>query len=139
MAAEESGTLLKDLVKELAAIQVSFSLFESERLQSIMKRICPTFPWPKQRQIASMADQLYFEQKQKLIEHVQSLPSDTTIIAALDCWTTKDQSQSYMATVIQWINPLTYTFHKKLLCFDTMGVLHSGANLAWTFWELLGK
>ncbi|MBW0524885.1 hypothetical protein O181_064600 [Austropuccinia psidii MF-1] len=136
---EELGTLLKDLVKALVAIQVSFSLFESDRLQSIVKCICPTFPWPKRRQIASMATYLYFEHKQKLIEHVQSLPSDTIISAALDCWMTKDQIQSYMATVIKWINPLTYTFHKKLLCFDTMGGFHSGANLAWTFWESLGK
>ncbi|MBW0466675.1 hypothetical protein O181_006390 [Austropuccinia psidii MF-1] len=139
MASEESGTLLKDLVKALAVIQVSFLLFGSDRLQSIMQCICPTFPWPKRRQIASMATHLYFKHKQKLIETIQSLPSDTTISSALDFWTAKDQSQSYMANVIQWINPLTYTFHKKLLCFDTMGSPHSGANLAWTFWESLGK
>ncbi|MBW0464617.1 hypothetical protein O181_004332 [Austropuccinia psidii MF-1] len=102
---------------------------------------CPGFgfPWPKRRQIASLASQLYYESKQAIIDEVWSLPPETTISAAIDCWTTKDQSESYMATVIQWINPSTYMFHKKLLCFDTMGGSHSGVQLAWKFWESLSE
>ncbi|MBW0558295.1 hypothetical protein O181_098010 [Austropuccinia psidii MF-1] len=139
MAAEESDTLMKDLVKALVAIQVSFSIFATDRMQSIFQRICPGFPWPKRRQIASLASQLYYKSKQAIIDEVWSLPSETTISAAIDCWTTKDQSESYMAMVIQWINPSTYMFHKKLLCFDTMGGSHSGVKLAWKFLESLSE
>ncbi|MBW0561441.1 hypothetical protein O181_101156 [Austropuccinia psidii MF-1] len=118
MAAEESDTLMKDLVKALVAIQVSFSIFETNQMQSIFQRIFPGFPWPKRCQIASLASQLYYESKKAIIDKVWSLPPETMISAAIDFWTTKDQSESYMAMVIQWINPSTYMFHKKLLCFD---------------------
>ncbi|MBW0567433.1 hypothetical protein O181_107148 [Austropuccinia psidii MF-1] len=37
IAAEESDTLIKDLVKALVAIQVSFSIFKTDRLQSILQ------------------------------------------------------------------------------------------------------
>ncbi|MBW0464324.1 hypothetical protein O181_004039 [Austropuccinia psidii MF-1] len=139
LAAEESSNLLSDLVKALVAIQVSFSVFESHRFRSVLQRISPTFAWPHRQQIASIANQLYFEKKQELIDQVNRLPKDIMISAAVDCWTTKDQTQSYMATVIQWVNPLTYTFHKSLLSFDTMGGSHSGASLAWTLWESLSE
>ncbi|MBW0516898.1 hypothetical protein O181_056613 [Austropuccinia psidii MF-1] len=129
LAAEESSNLLRDLVKALVAIQVSFS--------SLL--IHPTFAWPHQQQISSIANELYFEKKQELINKVNSLPKDIMISATVNCWTTKDQTQSYMATVIQWVNPLTYRFHKSLLSFNTMGGSHSGASLAWSLWESLSE
>ncbi|MBW0491105.1 hypothetical protein O181_030820 [Austropuccinia psidii MF-1] len=118
LEAEESSNLLSDLVKALVAIQMSFSVFESHRFRAILQRISPTFAWPHRRQIASIANELYVERKQELINKVKSLPKDIIISAMVNFWTTKDQTQSYMATAIQWVNPLTYTFHKSLLSFD---------------------
>ncbi|MBW0483867.1 hypothetical protein O181_023582 [Austropuccinia psidii MF-1] len=70
MEAEESDTVMKDLVKALVAIQVSFSIFKKDQLQSILQQIFPGFPWPKRHQIASLASQLYYESKQAIIDEV---------------------------------------------------------------------
>ncbi|MBW0507287.1 hypothetical protein O181_047002, partial [Austropuccinia psidii MF-1] len=97
LAAEEQVMLQKSLVEALVAIQVSFSIFETPRLRQILHRLSPTFVWPRRRQIAALATDLYFERKQKLIEEVANLPQGTYLSAAIDCWTTKDQTQSYVA------------------------------------------
>ncbi|MBW0541616.1 hypothetical protein O181_081331, partial [Austropuccinia psidii MF-1] len=97
LAAEEQGMLQKSLVEALVEIQVSFSIFQTPLLRQILHCLSPTFVWPKRQQIAAMATDLYFEPKQKLIEEVANLPQGTYLSAAINCWTTKDQTQSYVA------------------------------------------
>ncbi|MBW0556431.1 hypothetical protein O181_096146 [Austropuccinia psidii MF-1] len=110
ISAEEQGSILKQLVEALVAIQVSFSIFEMPRLHQVLQQLAPNFVWPKRRLRATTASQLYFERKQKLIYEVANLPSETPLCGAIDCWTTKDQTESYLAIVLQWINPNNYVF-----------------------------
>ncbi|MBW0483000.1 hypothetical protein O181_022715 [Austropuccinia psidii MF-1] len=70
---------------------------------------CPSFQWPHQWMISETATQLYFE----------------------------DQSPSYLAIVMQWIDPLTYSFHKTLVAFESMLGMHTGMALSWKLWEAL--
>ncbi|MBW0570597.1 hypothetical protein O181_110312 [Austropuccinia psidii MF-1] len=123
LAAEEHDSIMKDLVKALVAIQVLFSIFESPRLRNVLSWLAPSFNWPKQQVLERMASQLYYEAKDKLIKEINELSPETTICASIDCWTTKDQSESYLAIVIQW----------------TMIGPHSGTALAWAFWESLAE
>ncbi|MBW0463201.1 hypothetical protein O181_002916 [Austropuccinia psidii MF-1] len=90
-------------------------------------------------EIAALATNLYFERKQKLIEEVANLPQGTYLSAAIDCWTTKDQTQSYVAMVGQWVDPIKYTFWKCLLSFETITGVHTGKALAWSVWESLSE
>ncbi|MBW0546876.1 hypothetical protein O181_086591 [Austropuccinia psidii MF-1] len=122
MEAEGSDTLMKDLL----AIQVSFSIFETDQLQSILQQIFLGFPWPKRCQIASLASQLYYESKQAIIDEVYSLPPETKINTAIDFWTTKDQIYEHKADC-------SFT-HSQ-----TMGGSHSGVQLEWKFWEPLSE
>ncbi|MBW0586338.1 hypothetical protein O181_126053, partial [Austropuccinia psidii MF-1] len=120
LAAEEQESVLKQLVEGLVAIQVSFSIFESPRLHSVLQRLAPNFSWPKRRLVAQTASQLYFERKKRLLQEVDDLPSDTPLCGAIDCWTTKDQSESYLAIVLQWINPVDYSFCKSIVAFEAL-------------------
>ncbi|MBW0467306.1 hypothetical protein O181_007021 [Austropuccinia psidii MF-1] len=92
-----------------------------------------------EEQIAALATDLYFERKQKLIEEVANLPQGTYLSAAINCWTTKDQTQSYVAMVGQWVDPIKYTFRKCLLSFETITGVHTGKALAWSVWESLSE
>ncbi|MBW0565084.1 hypothetical protein O181_104799 [Austropuccinia psidii MF-1] len=120
LAAEEQESVLKQLVEGLVAIQVSFSIFESPRLRSVLQRLAPNFSWPKRRLVAQTASQLYFKRKNRLLQEVDNLPSDTPLCGAIDCWTTKDQSESYLAIVLQWINPVNYSFRKSIVAFEVI-------------------
>ncbi|MBW0573578.1 hypothetical protein O181_113293 [Austropuccinia psidii MF-1] len=110
VAAEEQDSILKQLVEALVAIQVSFSIFEIPRLPQVLQQFSPNFVWPKRRLMATTASQLYFEHKQKLIDEVANLPSETPLCGEINCWTTKYQTESYLAIVLQWINPNNYVF-----------------------------
>ncbi|MBW0466735.1 hypothetical protein O181_006450 [Austropuccinia psidii MF-1] len=57
----------------------------------------------------------------------------------MDCWTTKDQAQSYFAIVLPWIDPLSFCFCKTLVSFECMTGSHTGVVLAWTLWEALAE
>ncbi|MBW0540425.1 hypothetical protein O181_080140 [Austropuccinia psidii MF-1] len=94
---------------------------------------------PHCRLIAATATQLYYEGEQKLIDKVSRLPDGTALCASVDCWTTKDQAQSYFAIVLQWIDPLSFRFRKTLVSFESMTGSHTGVALAWTLWEALAK
>ncbi|MBW0466959.1 hypothetical protein O181_006674 [Austropuccinia psidii MF-1] len=120
LAAEEQESVLKQLVEGLVAIQVLFSIFESPRLRSVLQRLAPNFSWPKRRLVAQTATQLYFERKNQLLQEVDDLPSDTPLCGAIDCWTTKDQSESYLAIILQWINPVDYSFCKSIVAFEAL-------------------
>ncbi|MBW0470347.1 hypothetical protein O181_010062 [Austropuccinia psidii MF-1] len=61
LASEEQETLQKSLIEGIVAIQLSFSLFETPRFRSLLSQLCPNFIWPKQRTIATIATQLYFQ------------------------------------------------------------------------------
>ncbi|MBW0475834.1 hypothetical protein O181_015549 [Austropuccinia psidii MF-1] len=89
--------------------------------------------------IAATATQLYFEGKQLLIKEVSHIPQSTVLCTSIDGWTTKDQSQSYLAIVMQWIDPLTYSFRKTLVAFERMLGMHTGVALACTLWEALAE
>ncbi|MBW0514639.1 hypothetical protein O181_054354 [Austropuccinia psidii MF-1] len=86
-----------------------------------------------------MASQVYYEAKDKIIKEPNELPPETTICASIDCWTTKDQSESYLAIVIQWVNPIDNSFCRTLVSFETMIGPHSGTALAWEFWKSLAE
>ncbi|MBW0466094.1 hypothetical protein O181_005809 [Austropuccinia psidii MF-1] len=139
LASEEQETLQKSLVEGIVPIQISFSIFETPRLRSVLSQLCPNFIWPKQRTIATIATQLYFQHKQKLIKEISQLPDDTYITVAIDFWTTKDQSQSYIAMVGQWIDPIRFLFCNSLLAFKTLNGAHTGQALAWSVWESLSE
>ncbi|MBW0573678.1 hypothetical protein O181_113393 [Austropuccinia psidii MF-1] len=89
--------------------------------------------------MATTASQLYFERKQKLIDEVANLPSETPLCGTIDCWTTKDQTESYLAILLQWINPIDYVFRKTLVAFELIHGAHSGEALSWSLWEALSK
>ncbi|MBW0521994.1 hypothetical protein O181_061709 [Austropuccinia psidii MF-1] len=82
---------------------------------------------------------LYFKHKQKLIKEIARFPDDTYITVAIDCWTTKDQSQYYIAMVGQWIDPVRFLFCNSLLAFETLNGAHTGQALAWSVWESLSQ
>ncbi|MBW0533729.1 hypothetical protein O181_073444 [Austropuccinia psidii MF-1] len=121
---------------DLAAV-VSFSIFERPRLHQVLQQLAPNFVWPKQNLKATAASHLYFKCKQNLIDEVVNLPSETPLCGAIDCWTTKDQSESYLAIVLQWINPNDYIFRKSLVAFKSIHGAHSGEALSWSLWEAL--
>ncbi|MBW0559648.1 hypothetical protein O181_099363 [Austropuccinia psidii MF-1] len=89
--------------------------------------------------MATTASQLYFERKQKLIDEVANLPSETPLCGAINCWTTKDQTELYLAIVLQCINPIDYVFCKTLVAFESIHGAHSGEVLSWSLWEALSK
>ncbi|MBW0534082.1 hypothetical protein O181_073797 [Austropuccinia psidii MF-1] len=128
IAAAEQDSILKQLVEALVAIQVSFLIFETPRLRQVLQQLAPNFVWPKRPLMATTASQLYFERKQKLINKVANLPSETALCGAINCWTTKDQTESYLAIVLQWINPIDYIFCKTLVAFK-IRILISFAKL----------
>ncbi|MBW0571469.1 hypothetical protein O181_111184, partial [Austropuccinia psidii MF-1] len=139
IATEEQDSILKQLVEALVAIQVSFLIFETPRLWQVLQRLAPNFVWPKRRLMATTASQLYFERKQKLIDEVANLPSETPLCGAIDCWTTKDQTESYLAIVLQWINLIDYVFCKTLVAFESIHGAHAGEALSWSLWEALSE
>ncbi|MBW0481116.1 hypothetical protein O181_020831 [Austropuccinia psidii MF-1] len=99
LSAEEQGTLHKSLVEATVAIQLSFSVFETHRLRSVLTQLCHNFIWPKQQTIATIATKLYCKRKQELIKEIAQFPNGTYITVAIDFWTTKYQSQSYISMV----------------------------------------
>ncbi|MBW0525686.1 hypothetical protein O181_065401 [Austropuccinia psidii MF-1] len=118
LAAEEQESMLKQLAEGLVVIQVLFSIFKSPQLGSVLQRLAPNFHWPKLQLVAQTALQLYFQQKDQLLQEVDDLPSDTLLCGAINCWTTKDQSERYLAIVLQWINPVNYNFCKRIVAFE---------------------
>ncbi|MBW0508134.1 hypothetical protein O181_047849 [Austropuccinia psidii MF-1] len=118
LAAEEQESILNQLVKGLVAIQVSFSIFKLPQLRSVLQQLAPKFHWPKHQLVSQTALQLYFKCKDGLLKEVNDLPSDTQLCGAIDCWTTKDQSKSYLAIVLQWINAVDYNFCKSIVDFE---------------------
>ncbi|MBW0567549.1 hypothetical protein O181_107264 [Austropuccinia psidii MF-1] len=139
IAAEEQDSILKQLVEALVAIQVSFSIFETPHLRQVLQQLAPNFVCPKGHLMATTASQLYFKGKQKLIDKVANLPSETPLCWEIDCWTTKEQTESYLAIVLQWINPNNYVFQKSLVAFKLIHGAHSGEALSWSLWEALSK
>ncbi|MBW0488760.1 hypothetical protein O181_028475 [Austropuccinia psidii MF-1] len=139
IAAREQDFILKQLVEALIAIQVSFSIFETPRLRQVLQRLAPNFVWPKRHLMATTASQLYFERKQRLIDEAANIPSETPLCGAINCWTTKDQTELYLAIVLQWINPIDYVFCKTLVAFELINGAHSGEALSWSLWEALSK
>ncbi|MBW0545586.1 hypothetical protein O181_085301 [Austropuccinia psidii MF-1] len=89
--------------------------------------------------MATTASQLYFECKKKLIDEVPNLPSETPLCGAINCWTTKDQTESYLAIVLQWINPNNCVFQNSLVAFGLFHGAHSGEALSWSLWEALSE
>ncbi|MBW0542290.1 hypothetical protein O181_082005 [Austropuccinia psidii MF-1] len=89
-------------------------------LARVLQQLAPNFHWPKRRLVAQTASQLYFEQKDQLLQEVDDLPLDTPLCGAIDCWTTKDQTESYLAIVLQWINPVDYNFRKSIVAFESL-------------------
>ncbi|MBW0488813.1 hypothetical protein O181_028528 [Austropuccinia psidii MF-1] len=87
--------------------------------------------------MATTTSQLYFERKQKLINKVANLPFETPLCGEIDCWTTKDQTESYLAIVSQWINLIDYVFRKTLAEFKSIHNAHPGEALSWSLWEAL--
>ncbi|MBW0549792.1 hypothetical protein O181_089507 [Austropuccinia psidii MF-1] len=122
LAEEEQESMLKQLVKGLVEIQVSFSIFESPQLGNVLQRLAPNFHWPKCQLVAQTALQLYFKQKDQLLQEVDDLPLDTLLCGAIDCWTTKDQSESYLAIFLKWINPVNYNFCKSIVALEFAGI-----------------
>ncbi|MBW0581268.1 hypothetical protein O181_120983 [Austropuccinia psidii MF-1] len=118
LAAEAQQELNKELVKGLVSIQLSFSIFESPCIRKIFNQIAPHFQWPHWRMIATTATQLYYEFKQKLMDKAGRLPNGTPLCASVNRWTTKDQAQSCFAIVLQWIDRMSYVFHKTLVAFE---------------------
>ncbi|MBW0490180.1 hypothetical protein O181_029895 [Austropuccinia psidii MF-1] len=139
LAAKEQEALQRNVVEAVVASQLSFSVFKIGRLCTVLSQLAPSFIWPKHKQMAAISTQLYFERKQELIEEITILPNGTSICTALDFWTTKDQSQSYLAVVGQWIDPIRFTFCRTLLLFETLTGAHTGQSLAWSIWESLSK
>ncbi|MBW0488842.1 hypothetical protein O181_028557 [Austropuccinia psidii MF-1] len=128
IAAKEQDSILKQLVEALVAIQVSFLIIETPHLCQVLQQLAPNFVWPKRRLMATTASQLYFERKQKSIDKVANLPSETSLCGAIDCWTTKYQTELYLAIVFQWINLNNYVFPKSLVAFKVR-ILISFAKL----------
>ncbi|MBW0481691.1 hypothetical protein O181_021406 [Austropuccinia psidii MF-1] len=139
IAAEEQDSILKQLVEALVDILVSFSIFETPCLCQVLQQLAPNFVFPKQRLMATTASQLYFKCKQRLIDKMANLPSETPLCGPIDCWTTKDQTELYLAIVLQWINPNNYVFWKSLVAFELIHGAHSGEALSWSLWEALSK
>ncbi|MBW0509684.1 hypothetical protein O181_049399 [Austropuccinia psidii MF-1] len=63
LSAKEQELIIKELVKDLVATQVSFSIFETARFQSVLNHLALNFKWPRRRSMATMATQLYYEGK----------------------------------------------------------------------------
>ncbi|MBW0551730.1 hypothetical protein O181_091445 [Austropuccinia psidii MF-1] len=139
IAAEEQDPNLKQLVEALVAIQVFFLIFETPRLHQVLQQLVPNFVWPKRCLMATTASQLYFECKKKLINKVANIPSETPLCGEIDCWTTKDQTESYLAIVLQWINPIYYVFCETLVAFEWIHGAHSGEALSGSLWEALSE
>ncbi|CAH7686732.1 hypothetical protein PPACK8108_LOCUS21429 [Phakopsora pachyrhizi] len=110
--------LMRDLVQELAAGQVPFSFFEREGLQDVLNKIAPGFDWPRRKKYAATAKDLYYEKKGILIDYLGKLGNDQKFCASTDAWTTKDQSQSYVALTIQWFEPSTFRLCNMLIDFS---------------------
>ncbi|MBW0528824.1 hypothetical protein O181_068539 [Austropuccinia psidii MF-1] len=131
LAAEEQEEILKELVKALVAIQVSFSIFETPRLQNVLKRLAPNFQWPCRRTLATLASQLYYEGKEKLINEVKALPLDTLI------WHWFLLRQVALCLTLKCF--FKYISKKLTHFVQTMNGPHTGITLAWTVWESLGE
>ncbi|CAH7682129.1 hypothetical protein PPACK8108_LOCUS14854 [Phakopsora pachyrhizi] len=93
--------LMPDLVQELAAGQIA-----------------PGFDWPRRKKYAATAKDLYYEKKGILIDYLGKLGNDQKLCASTDTWTTKDQSQSYVALTIQWFEPSTFRLCNMLIDFS---------------------
>ncbi|MBW0588771.1 hypothetical protein O181_128486 [Austropuccinia psidii MF-1] len=61
------------------------------------------------------------------------------LCGAINCWTTKDQTELYLAIVLQWINPIDYVFRKTLVAFKSIHGAHSDEALSWSLWEALSE
>ncbi|MBW0472300.1 hypothetical protein O181_012015 [Austropuccinia psidii MF-1] len=158
LAAEEQGALQKSLIEAILAIQLSFYIFETPKLRGVLIQLCPNFIWPKQQIIATIAIQLYFKCKQELIKEIYLFTDGTYINPAIDCFTMKDQSQTHIAMVAQWIGSLRFLLSFKLITFHLYRLFfafelinwgdiilkilngaHTGQALAWSLWESLSK
>ncbi|MBW0469802.1 hypothetical protein O181_009517 [Austropuccinia psidii MF-1] len=59
------------------------------------------------------------------------------VCTSIDTWMTKDQNQSYMAMVIQWINNTYFCLNRKLISFENIEGNHSENVLAEFFWDTM--
>ncbi|MBW0534420.1 hypothetical protein O181_074135, partial [Austropuccinia psidii MF-1] len=127
----------KKLVIGLIEKNLPFGTFNDGVLRDVLCKMAPNFQWPHCKKMASIANTLYYESKARLLDELKKLPRGRVICAAIDCWTTKDCNESYLAIVIQWLDYRSFQFERRLLAFESLFGSHSGDSIADVFWDAL--
>ncbi|MBW0572417.1 hypothetical protein O181_112132 [Austropuccinia psidii MF-1] len=100
----------KKFVIGLIEKNLPFGTFNDGVLRDVLCNMAPNFQWPHRKKVASIANTLYYESKARLLDELKKFPRGRVICAAIDCWTTKDCNESYLAIVIQWLDYRSFQF-----------------------------
>ncbi|MBW0501145.1 hypothetical protein O181_040860 [Austropuccinia psidii MF-1] len=127
----------KKLVIGLIEKNLPFGTFNDGVLHEALCNMAPNFQWPHRKKVASIANIFYYKSKARLLDELKKLPRGRVICTSIDCWTTKDCNESYMAIVIQWLDYCSFQFERRLLEFESLFGSHSGDSIADVFWDAL--